>query len=92
MRGVAVTKIRVEKQNKNNFVLFIKKYLIKPVTGGILGYLGFFTLLMLSKYLGYLIGNRASFQIDITDLLISLMGFAFIFIIKLRENTKEKTL
>jgi hypothetical protein len=87
MRGVVVPKIGVERDKKNNLTGFIKKYLLKPFGGGILGYLFFFTLIIISKYLGYLIGNRDSFQIDITDLLLSLLGFAFIFVLKLKENT-----
>jgi hypothetical protein len=92
MRGVIVTKVSVEKEQRINPNRFLWKHILKPFTSGILGYLGFFTLLIISKYLGYLIGNRISFQIDITDLLISLLGFAFIFVIKLKENTKGRIL
>ncbi|RPI75345.1 MAG: hypothetical protein EHM47_02870 [Ignavibacteriales bacterium] len=90
MRGVVVTKVGVEKQKKNNLLNLFRKYLYKPITGGVFGYLIFLFLISVSKYLGYLIGNRESFQIDITDLLLSLLGFAFIFTIKMKENTKEK--
>ena len=90
MRGVVLTKVNVENQNKENFGLLFQKYLLIPIIRGVLGYLGFFTLLILSKYLGYLIGNRATFQIDFTDFLLSLLGFVFIFVVKLRETTKGK--
>ncbi len=92
MRGVIVTKVSVEKEKRINLTSFLRKHILKPFTGGILGYLGFFTLLIISKYLGFLIGNRISFQIDITDLLLSLLGFAFIFVIKLKENTRGRIL
>lgn len=88
MRGVIVTKASVEKEQRINPNQFLKTYLLRPFTAGILGYLGFFTILIISKYLGYLIGNRITFQLDITDILISLLGFVFIFIIKLKENPK----
>ena len=88
MRGVVLTKVRVENKSKENVGLLFQKYFLVPITRGIFGYIGFFTLLILSKYLGYLIGNRATFQIDFTDFLLSLLGFVFIFVVKLRETTK----
>ncbi len=90
MRGVVVSKVRVEKDKKNNLPGFVRKYLFGPLTWGVLGYLGFFTLLVISKYLGYLIGNRTSFQVDFTDFLLPLMGFVFIFVVKLKESLKGK--
>ena len=89
MRGVVVTKVRVE-EKKNHTSEFLQKYLLKPFTGGILGYFSFFSLLMISKYLGFLIGNRASVQVDLTDIMLSFLGFAFIFVVKLRDTTKGK--
>ena len=88
MRGVVLTKIRGEKENKINFGILFQKYMLVPLSRGFLGYLSFFILLIISKYLGFLIGNRASFQIDYTDFLLSLLGFVFIFVVKLRETTK----
>ncbi len=88
MRGVVLTKVRVEKESKENIGLLFQKYFLVPITRGVFGYLGFFTLLIISKYLGFLIGNRATFQIDFTDFLLSLLGFVFIFVVKLRETTK----
>ncbi len=92
MRGIVVTKVRVEKEKRISFVALFQKYLFKPLTSGILGYFGFFTILIISKYLGYLIGNRLSFQVDVTDFLISLLGFVFIFTVKFRENVKGRIL
>ncbi|OGU75790.1 MAG: hypothetical protein A2V93_06115 [Ignavibacteria bacterium RBG_16_34_14] len=92
MRGAIITKVSAEKEKKINLNGFLRTYLLKPFVGGILGFFGFFTLLIISKYLGLLIGNRATFQIDFTDLLLSLLGFAFIFVVKLKENTKGRML
>jgi hypothetical protein len=89
MRGVVVTKSRVDKEKKINLILFLQKNLIKPFTFGLIGYFGFLTLLIISKYLGFIIGNSTSFQIDSIDFLISAMGFAFIFITKLKESTRD---
>jgi len=90
MRGVVVSKVRIEKENKISFNEPFRKYIFKPLASGILGYLGFFTILIISKYLGYLIGNRPSFQVDITDFLLSLLGFTFLFIVKFKENVKGR--
>ena len=92
MRGVVVTKVGSEREKKDNLASILKEFLYKPFLSGIFGYIGFFTLLIISKYLGYLIGNRVSLQIDHTDLFLSLMGFAFIFVLKLKENIKGKAL
>jgi hypothetical protein len=92
MRGVILTKVNVEKEKRITLNNFLKKHILIPFISGMIGYLGFFTILMISKYLGFLIGNRISFQVDITDFLISLLGFAFIFVVKLKENTKERIL
>jgi len=90
MRGAIVTnKAGVEKQKKINYHL-IKKHFLIPFTGGIFGYLGFFILLIISKFFGYLIGNNISFKIDFTDLLLPLLGFAFIFIVKLNKDSEER--
>lgn len=89
MRGVIVTKVRVE-DKKNSITEVFQKYFFKPLTGGVLGYLGFFSLLITSKYLGFLIGNRTSFQVDSIDFMLSLLGFAFIFVVKLKDNSKGK--
>jgi hypothetical protein len=86
MRGVVLTK--VEKESKEDIGILFQKYFLVPITRGALGYLGFFSLLIISKYLGYLIGNRPTFQIDFTDFLLSLLGFVFLFVVKLRETTK----
>ncbi len=86
MRGVVLTKVRVE--SKDNIGILFQKYFLVPIIRGVIGYVGFFTLLIISKYLGFLIGNRPSFQIDFTDFLLSLLGFVFIFVVKLRETTK----
>ena len=92
MRGIVVTKVRVEKEKQASAGELFRKYLLGPLTSGLIGYFGFFILLIISKYLGYLIGNRAVFQIDFTDFLISLLGFAFIFVVKMKENTKSRVL
>ena len=92
MRGAIVTKVNVVKEKKFHLISFLRIYILKPLTAGMLGYIGFFTLLIFSKYMGYLIGNRTTFQIDFTDLLLSLLGFAFIFVVKLKENTKGRML
>ncbi len=86
MRGAIVTKVNVEKEKKVRPVSLIREYLFVPFVGGILGFCGFFTLLAISKYLGFLIGSRATFRIDLTDFLLSLLGFVFIFIVRLKEN------
>lgn len=91
MRGAVVTKVHVADERKNNTTGSLQKYFLKPFAGGILGYFGFFSLLVISKYLGFLIGNRTSFQVDLTDFTISILGFAFIFIVKLRDNIKGET-
>jgi hypothetical protein len=84
LRGAIVTKSG--KQKKSIFYPTIKKFIIIPLTGGFFGYFTFLLVIVLTKYLGYLIGIRNSFYIDKADILLSLIGFFLIFVVRLSEK------
>ena len=88
MKGVIVSQVKVLK-NRRTFSIF-NKYFFTPFRAGLFGYAAFFSILLLSKYFGYLIGNRHSFLIDQNDVLLSIIGFVFVFSFRLMEIYRGK--
>jgi len=68
---------------------FMAKFVASPIKNGFVGYLTFFFVLAATKYFSYLIGNQQQFKIEEGDALLSLVGFALFFLIRLLENLKE---
>jgi len=52
------------------------------------GFSLFFTTIFLSKYIGYLVKNSPKFEIDMNDVILSLLGFILLWLIKFLENFK----
>jgi len=69
---------------------FLLKYIFYPVWAGLFGFSLFFTTIILSKYLGYLVKNSPEFSMDINDVVLSLLGFFLLWLIKLLENIKPE--
>ena len=62
----------------------------KCVQSGLFGFAIFFTVLLASKYLSNLIGHSESFTIDLSDVLLSLIGFVLAFLISFLGNFSAK--
>jgi len=88
MKGVIVSQVEVLKK-KRTFSIF-NKFFFSPFRAGLFGYSAFFSILIISKYFGYVIGNRVLFLIDEKDVLLSLIGFVFVFSFRLMENYRGK--
>ena len=88
MKGVIVSQVEILRK-KRPFSTF-NKYFFSPFRSGLFGYSAFFSILILSKYFGYVIGNRELFIIDENDVLLSLIGFVFVFAFRLMENYRGK--
>ena len=80
-------------ENKNEETFFIGglKIIFKAFQSGFFGFAIFFTVLLLSKYLSSLIGNSKNFTIDLSDVLLSLIGFVLTFLISLLSNLSPKS-
>ncbi|MCL4549643.1 MAG: hypothetical protein M1495_13850 [Bacteroidetes bacterium] len=63
-----------------------QKFVLNPIKSGLLGFLLFFVVLVITKYLGKLIGSAANVTIDPEDFLLSSIGFIMFFLIKFLEN------
>ena len=87
MKGIVYSK-----RQKNNLSLSqtLKNYVLIPARAGLLGFVIFFVFLVLSKFLGYMIGSLASFKVDFEDVTLSLLGFGLVFLIKFLENIKDE--
>lgn len=66
------------------------RFFLIPFRSGLLGFSTFFSILLVTKLLGFLLGTREVFNIDMEDLLLSMVGFILVFLIRLLENFKEK--
>ena len=63
-----------------------QKFVLNPLKSGLLGFLLFFIVLVITKSLGKLIGSVATVTIDPEDFLLSSIGFIMFFLIKFLEN------
>ncbi len=89
MRGAIVSKRGKSKKAPTAFT-HIKNYFLLPVRSGLFGFSSFFVVLIISKYLGYLIGSMGVFKVDLEDVTLSLLGFVLVFLIRFLENFKEE--
>ncbi len=64
------------------------KYIFYPFRAGMFGFSLFFTTIVISKYIGFLVKNSNEFVVDISDVILSLLGFILLWLIKLLENIK----
>ena len=69
-----------------SFYSIITDYLFKPSISGLFGFSMFLTIIVISKFIGYLFSNVSSFQIDSQDINISLLGFLLLFLVDLLKN------
>lgn len=88
MKGVIVTKSGLKKEKKIKENSFLNNYIIVPFSRGIIGYIAFLSIIVLAKFLGYLIGSQNSFKLDREDILLPVLGFSLLFIFKLAEKAK----
>jgi len=80
-----------ENKNEDTFFIGWLKIIFKAVQSGFFGFAIFFTVLLLSKYLSSLIGNSENFTVDLSDVLLSLIGFVLTFLISLLSNFSPKS-
>ena len=71
--------------------LTVLTMLYSSFKSGLFGFGIFITVLILVKLVSYLLGSYPTFEIEVSDLLLSLVGFALLFIIRFLENFKEET-
>lgn len=67
----------------------IKDYFLVPAWGGLLGFTLFFMILTMLKIFSYIMGNQTDLTIDLTDLLISFIGFVLLFSVRILEKFQK---
>lgn len=76
--------------NKSKVRNFTYKFVWQPLKSGVVGFAAFFTVLVITKLLSYLIGTRDVFTIEIEDLTVSFIGFILLFLFTFVEQFKDK--
>jgi len=56
----------------------IKTYLLDPLKSGILGFATFFSIILITTIIGYMLGFQESFNIGLSDVIYALTGFVFV--------------
>ena len=77
-------------ETKNKVWNFLNCFVLKPIGFGILGFIMFLGVLIITKFLGCCVGTIEKFVIETDDLLLSVLGFVLVFLIKFLENFRDK--
>jgi len=72
-----------------NLSTILFQFILKPSASGLYGFASFFLIIVTSKYLGTLIGTMSSFNVDITDVQLSFLGFFFVFLINFLKSMQN---
>lgn len=56
----------------------LRTYLLNPLSAGLAGFSIFFSIILVTKFVGYLIGSYEIFTIGISDVVYSLVGFLLV--------------
>ena len=55
----------------------IKTYLLNPISAGLMGFAAFFSLILLTKFFGSILGTNNGFILQLSDVIYALTGFLF---------------
>lgn len=55
----------------------IKTYLLNPLTAGLMGFTAFFSLIIVTKFFGSILGTNDGFILQLSDVIYALTGFLF---------------
>ncbi len=90
MKGVILSKSHA-KTGGNILYFYLISFFFKPFVSGLYGFAAFFTVLIFTKGITYLLGFSEQYIVGSDDVLFSILGFVFVFLIKLFDNIKHKT-
>lgn len=66
----SVDSISESKQN-------VKTYLLNPLSAGLMGFVAFFSLIIITKFFGSILGTNNGFILQLSDVIYALTGFLF---------------
>lgn len=87
-----VTKIN-QKNNteiKSSVNKKIIKYIFSPFLAGLYGFAAFFTIVILTEFFAFHLGNNEHFSVDMDDIMLSSLGFICFFLISLIKNYNKE--
>ena len=90
MKGAIVSESH-SKIGENTVYSFLINFFVKPFKTGLYGFAGFFTVLIFTKGISYILGLAKEYIVSSEDVLFSLLGLVIVFLIKLTENIRAKT-
>jgi hypothetical protein len=90
MKGVILSKSHI-KTGGNILYYYLISFFFKPLVSGLYGFAAFFTVLIFTKGITYLLGFTEQYIVSSDDVLFSILGFVLVFLIKLFESIKHKT-
>jgi hypothetical protein len=90
MKGYSVNSRRANYTGKTNFLFRLKDYVLGPFMAGLVGFISFYFILIITKFLSYILGTHDSMALEWDDALLSSIGFILVFLIRFLENFKEE--
>jgi hypothetical protein len=87
MKSFTLTESAIYTKTISKDLLFAD-YIKTPLRYGILGFLLMLLVASLIKYFGFLAGTISTFNIGVNEILLSLIGFVFLFLIRFLANYK----
>ena len=90
MKGAILSKSHPKTEGSILYYYLIS-FFFKPFVSGLYGFAAFFTVLIFTKCITYLIGFTEQYIVSSDDVLFSILGFVVVFLIKLFDNIKHKT-
>jgi hypothetical protein len=76
--------------NRTSIFYAVKDYFLSPLVAGVLGFIAFFCILIVTKFFSYIIGTYENLALDWNDAFLSAIGFILVFLIRFLENFKEE--
>lgn len=73
-------------ENKSQFFISLKKYLLFPIKAGFYGFALVFSIILLLKLLSFIFGINDVFNLDLMDVMLSSVGFFLMFLIYVLKN------
>lgn len=83
------TGMNSQKMSHAEISTILYKFILAPIASGLYGFAAFFLVIIISKYIGTLIGSLQQFSVDVSDVQLSFLGFFFIFLINFLKNLQN---
>jgi hypothetical protein len=80
------TNMETEIKKKSQFISPLKKYFLLPIESGLYGFYMVFAVLLFLKLATYIFGFNDTFQLELIDFMLSLVGFFLMFLVDLLKK------